>query len=90
MLTSSDTPKTKTVTQTHAHAHAHASTAAYRDGFGLSLISLYPEGLAADNPSWTVQIVGANSDSDTRTTTRGFSSQMHGIEALLEKKHMGQ
>lgn len=56
-----------------------AFAAAYTDGFGLSLISLYSEGLAADNPSWTVQIVDENSDSDTHTPQADLGFQMHGI-----------
>lgn len=80
--------RTHAHTQIHTHSHTNASTADYRDGFGLSLISLYSEGLVADNPIWTVQIVDANSNSDTHTLQADLGFQMHGIEARLgeEKK----
>lgn len=77
------------MTQTHTHAHTHASSAAYRDGFGLSLIRLYPEGLAEDNPSWTVQIVGANSDSDTRTLQEDLVPKCTGSRHYWKKKTYG-
>lgn len=70
-------------------AHTHASTAAYRDGYGLSLISLYAEGLAADNPSWTVQIVGANNYSDTRTLQADLVSKCTGSGHYWKKKTYG-